>query len=74
VSFAISDRFYGEEVAAAVVLRSPASEAELTTHCQSLLADFKVPKVIYIIDAIPRTATGKIQRRIVASEMAKLHH
>ena len=72
VSFAISDRFYGEEVAAAVVLRSPSTEAELITHCKSLLADFKCPKVVYIIEAIPRTATGKIQRRIVASEMAKL--
>lgn len=73
VGFAISDRFYGEEVAAAVVLRSPTTEAELITHCKSLLADFKCPKVVYIVEAIPRTATGKIQRRIVASAMAKLN-
>lgn len=72
VSFAIPDRLYGEGVAAAVVLRSPTTEAELIAHCKTLLADFKCPKVIHIIEAIPRTATGKIQRRIVASEMAKL--
>jgi acyl-coenzyme A synthetase/AMP-(fatty) acid ligase len=27
--------------------------------------------VIYIVEAIPRTATGKIQRRNVAAEIAK---
>jgi acyl-CoA synthetase (AMP-forming)/AMP-acid ligase II len=63
---------YGEEVEAAVVLRSSATEADLIAHCKSLLADFKCPKVIHIVDAIPRTATGKIQRRIVASAMATL--
>jgi len=73
VSFGITDRFYGEEVAAAVVLSSPAKEAELVAHCKSLLADFKCPKTIYVVDAIPRTATGKIQRRIVALEIAKLN-
>jgi acyl-coenzyme A synthetase/AMP-(fatty) acid ligase len=31
------------------------------------LADFKVPKVIHITDTVPRTATGKIQRRHVAA-------
>jgi acyl-coenzyme A synthetase/AMP-(fatty) acid ligase len=30
------------------------------------LADYKVPSKLYIVDAIPRTATGKIQRRSVA--------
>ena len=69
----ITDRFYGEEVAAAVVLRSSTTEAELMNHCKSLLADFKCPKVIYIVTAIPRTATGKVQRRNVALEMTKLH-
>src|SRR5262249_17121246 len=68
VSFAIADRVYGEEVAAAVVPRSPVTESDLIKHCASLLADFKVPKVIYIVEQIPRTATGKVQRRIVASE------
>ena len=50
----------------AVVLRSPVPEAELLGYCKERLADFKRPKQIHITDAIPRTATGKIQRRIVA--------
>jgi acyl-CoA synthetase (AMP-forming)/AMP-acid ligase II len=67
VCFGIADRVYGEEVAAAVVLKGSATEAELTAHCRSSLADFKCPKTIYIVEAIPRTATGKIQRRNVAA-------
>jgi len=71
VCFGVPDRVYGEEVAAAVVLRSEATEAELIAHCRASLADFKCPKVIYIVEAIPRTATGKIQRRNVAAEITK---
>ena len=67
VCFGIADRVYGEEVAAAVVLKASATEAELTAHCRSSLSDFKCPKTIYIVEAIPRTATGKIQRRNVAA-------
>jgi acyl-CoA synthetase (AMP-forming)/AMP-acid ligase II len=71
VCFGIEDRVYGEEVAAAVVLSGPATEAELKAHCSTSLSDFKCPKVIYFVEAIPRTATGKIQRRNVAEEIAK---
>ncbi|PYS58944.1 MAG: AMP-dependent synthetase, partial [Acidobacteria bacterium] len=69
VCFGIPDRVYGEEVAAAVVLKNAATEKELIAHCHSSLADFKCPKHIYIVEAIPRTATGKIQRRNVAAEI-----
>ena len=72
VCFGTEDRVYGEEVAAAVVLSASATEAELISHCRSSLADFKCPKVIYILEAIPRTATGKIQRRNVAAEIARI--
>ena len=69
VSFSVPDRIYGEEVAAAVVLNRPETETALIKHCQSLLADFKCPKRIHIVDSIPRTATGKIQRGNVAAEL-----
>lgn len=71
VCFGIPDRVYGEAVAAAVVLKDPATEAELIAHCRSSLSEFKCPKVIHIVDAIPRGATGKIQRRNVAAEITK---
>ena len=39
-------------------------------YCRERLADFKRPKQIYITETIPRTATGKIQRRVVAQAFA----
>jgi acyl-CoA synthetase (AMP-forming)/AMP-acid ligase II len=67
VCFGVPDAKYGEEVAAAVVLRKDVSEADLITHCRERLATFKVPKTIFLVTQIPRTATGKIQRRAVAA-------
>lgn len=71
VCFGIAHRVYGEEVAAAVVLKGTATESDLIAHCRSSLSDFKCPTTIYIIDSIPRTATGKIQRRNVAAAITK---
>jgi acyl-CoA synthetase (AMP-forming)/AMP-acid ligase II len=70
VCFGVAHPTWGEEVAAAVVLREPATDAELLAYCRERLADYKRPKQIHITDAIPRTATGKIQRRIVAQAYA----
>jgi acyl-CoA synthetase (AMP-forming)/AMP-acid ligase II len=66
VCFGVPHKTWGEEVAAAVVVREAVSEADLLAHCRERLADYKRPKQIYITDAIPRTATGKIQRGVVA--------
>src|SRR5713226_7861810 len=71
VCFGIPDRVYGEGVAAAVVLQSDVTEKELISHCRSSLSDFKCPTTIYIVESIPRTATGKIQRRNVAAKISK---
>jgi oxalate---CoA ligase len=68
VCFGTPHPTWGEEVAAAVQLKEPkesVSEADLLAFCKERLADFKRPKKIHITDAIPRTATGKIQRRVV---------
>jgi acyl-CoA synthetase (AMP-forming)/AMP-acid ligase II len=70
-TFAAPDAKYGEEVHAAIVLKGPATEAEIQAHCRTLLADFKVPKVLYITKELPRTATGKVQRRHVAAAFLK---
>ena len=69
--FGIPDRVYGEGVAAAVVLKETATEKDLIAHCRSSLSDFKCPTTIYIMDSIPRTATGKIQRRNVAAAITE---
>ena len=66
VAFGATHPTLGEEVAAAVVLRGHASEQELLAHCREHLAAFKVPRRLHIVEAIPLTATGKVQRRRVA--------
>jgi acyl-CoA synthetase (AMP-forming)/AMP-acid ligase II len=71
VSFGVPNTIWGEEVAAAVVLREPASESTILAHCRGQLADFKCPKQLYVVKAIPRTATGKIQRAAVASAIVE---
>ena len=63
---------WGEEVEAAVVLREPQTETVLLGYCRERLADFKCPKKVHIVDTIPRTATGKIQRRAVAAAFAEV--
>jgi acyl-CoA synthetase (AMP-forming)/AMP-acid ligase II len=70
VCFGVPHKMWGEEVEAAVVVRNPVSAAELVAYCKERLSDFKRPKQIHITEAIPRTATGKIQRRVVAQAFA----
>lgn len=70
VCFGVPHRMWGEEVAAAVTLKNPVTEADLLAFCKEQLAEFKRPKQIHITEAIPRTATGKIQRRVVAQAFA----
>jgi acyl-CoA synthetase (AMP-forming)/AMP-acid ligase II len=69
VAFGFAHPTWGEEVAAAVVLREPASEPEILAYCRERLADFKCPKKLYVVDTIPRTATGKIQRNSMAATL-----
>src|SRR5439155_6095218 len=58
VAFGVPHATWGEEVAAAVVVREPISEAALLAHCSERLADFKRPKRIHIADMLPCTASG----------------
>jgi acyl-CoA synthetase (AMP-forming)/AMP-acid ligase II len=74
VSFAAPDPKYGEEVNAAVVLKDltkNTTEEEIKKFCQGKLAEFKIPKKIFFATSLPRTATGKIQRRHVSTHFLK---
>jgi len=67
VAFGMPDEKYGEVVAAAVVLKPGVSVDDVRAHVGTKLASFKVPTVLHVTDAIPKTATGKVQRRFVAA-------
>ncbi|HJD83293.1 AMP-binding protein [Kitasatospora aureofaciens] len=56
---------WGETVKALVVLRDgqgTVTEAELIAHCKQRLAGYKSPTSVEFRDALPRTATGKLQK------------
>ena len=79
-AFAWPDAEYGEVVGAAIVLRGsgeaalsespPPTATALRAHCAASLSAAKVPASIWVLDAIPRTATGKIQRAEVAKAVS----
>ncbi|KAI8866141.1 putative acyl-CoA synthetase [Ramicandelaber brevisporus] len=73
VSFGADDAKYGQEVHAAVVLRdghASVTGEEIAKWTHAHLAAFKCPKLVFVTKSLPRTATGKIQRRIVAQHFA----
>ena len=70
VAFAVPSATHGEEPSAAVVVTAAVKASELVAFCRERLAGFKCPKIIHIVDEIPRTATGKVQRRMVSAAFA----
>lgn len=68
--FAVPDAKYGEVVGAAVVVKDPTEPKELVAFCRDSLAAFKVPKVLHVVESLPKTATGKVQRQKLAAQLA----
>jgi acyl-CoA synthetase (AMP-forming)/AMP-acid ligase II len=70
VCFGLPDDKYGELPAAAVTLGYDAEPKAITDFCRERLAAFKVPSRLYVLTEIPRTPTGKVQRRRMAEFVA----
>jgi acyl-CoA synthetase (AMP-forming)/AMP-acid ligase II/acyl carrier protein len=72
VTFGVPHPTLGEEVVAAVVLRpqTQVSVGELRQFAATKLADFKVPRQIVFVEAIPLGATGKIVRNGLSEKLA----
>jgi acyl-CoA synthetase (AMP-forming)/AMP-acid ligase II len=58
---------YGEEPVAFVSLQPgrKAEPDELVAHCRQSLAHFKVPRAVFIEDALPKNAVGKIAKPVL---------
>lgn len=67
----LPDATWGQLVAAAVVLASPASPEELQEHCRRLLAGFQVPKRFLVLKELPRGPSGKVLRDEVKTLLAR---
>jgi hypothetical protein len=65
----LHDDAKGELAKAYVVLKPGASadETELIEFCRAELAAYKVPRAVQFVDDLPKTSTGKIMRRALAS-------
>jgi fatty-acyl-CoA synthase len=61
------DEKWGESPHAFVVLapEKNASAEELIGFARARLAHFKAPRVVHFVDALPKTATGKIQKYVL---------
>ncbi len=70
VVFGLKHAELGETVAAAVV--GDVSERELRKFVAERLQFYKVPMRIFLVEAIPRTASGKIQRNRLAERLKLL--
>jgi long-chain acyl-CoA synthetase len=55
----------GEEVAAAVALKPGAaiSAEDLRAYVKGQVAAYKYPRHLWLVEALPKGATGKIQKR-----------
>ncbi|MGI5267690.1 AMP-binding protein [Nonomuraea sp. CA-218870] len=58
----VPDDRLGEVTAAFVVASGELDESELLTWCRERLANFKVPRRVWILDELPRGAVGKIAK------------
>ena len=66
----ITDQEMGQRVGAAVVARLPVTLEELRSHCRHRIAYFKLPERLMIVDRIPYSETGKVNRRQLAALIA----
>lgn len=71
---------WGQEVAAVIELKPGRSATldELRAHAAATLSGFKLPRHLMIVNALPRSASGKLLRRVVRDrfldEVAKQKH
>jgi oxalate---CoA ligase len=73
--FAVPHRTLGEEIAAAVVLRSPeqrSSECRLRDFVSQHAAAYKVPRHILFVEKLPRGATGRVQRAKLSEQFREV--
>lgn len=68
----IPDPVWGQTVAAAVKLKAgaQASAEALKAFCAGRLAAYKVPKQFWFVDTLPRSASGKVVRRVLREQVS----
>lgn len=70
--FGVPDNEWGERIAAAIVADGTVPTDELEAHCRSRLAGFQTPRRWFVVEKIPRTSLGKLQRTRLTERFARL--
>ncbi len=66
----IDDAVLGQVIRACIVRRGNLDENTVRAHCRARLAAYKIPKQVVFVEALPKTASGKIKRAEVAAQAA----
>jgi fatty-acyl-CoA synthase len=72
--FGVPDARWGEIGHAAIVLREGANAdaRAILAHCEGLLARYKLPRAIHLLEALPRTASGKVVKAELRALLASV--
>ncbi len=65
----------GEEIAAFVVIRTDAPIPDpdtLRAWCSTRLAPYKQPRLLHMVDSLPRNSSGKVLKAVLAERLAPL--
>jgi long-chain acyl-CoA synthetase len=65
------DDVRGEEVHAVIVLEPGTALEDVERHARARLAPFKVPSTWELVDALPKTSTGKIDKKPLRATVAE---
>src|SRR3712207_5434164 len=70
VAIGVADEYRGESVKAFVVKRSgaQATEEDVLAFCKERLAAYKTPKAVEFREELPKSAVGKLLRRVLVDE------
>ena len=74
-SVGVPDEYRGETVKAFIVLKpgQTATDKEIIDFCKTKLTAYKVPKQVEFRESLPKSAVGKILRKVLKEEEAKKH-
>lgn len=63
----VPDEYRGETVKAVIVLKegATATKEDVITYCRTKLAAYKVPRIVEFRDQLPKSAVGKVLRRLL---------
>ena len=69
--FGVPDAKYGEEICAWIVPKpgQTCTEDEIRAFCRDQIAHYKVPRYIRLVQDMPMTITGKVQKFVMREQM-----